>query len=200
MSAGISDFKQVLGMVADGAALTTEQAEAAWLPDARMRSRALDLIAKSEHLEAVFDRRMPGAKTFGLSGAESFLVLIAEVLSQARLQGAAHAVVAGMHRGRSTQMALVFGKPLVRIVADSMGIPEFPQELGASSDSPYHLGWEGTASTAHGEIGVWVAPHPSHLSVVVPVAVRGGRGVERASGGPDGAARMGTGLEVRSFL
>lgn len=30
MSAGISDFKQILGMVADGAALTTEQAEAAF--------------------------------------------------------------------------------------------------------------------------------------------------------------------------
>ena len=146
------------------------QAEVDWAPDPVSRRCALNLIAKSELLEATFDRRLPGAKTFGLGGAESFLVLTSEVLARAALTGLEQSVVAGMHRGRLTLMGLVFGKPLARIVADSMGIAEYPPELGTSSDSPYHLGWKGIAGTRLGDIGIWVAPHPSHLSVIAPVS------------------------------
>ena len=37
------------------------RAEEAWVPEAAERAGALALIAKGEHLEAVFGRRMPGA-------------------------------------------------------------------------------------------------------------------------------------------
>lgn len=153
------------------------EAERAWHPVADARRRALRLIAQSERLEATFDRRMPGAKTFGLSGADGYVALLGEVLHLGALNGAQDCIIGGMHRGRLTQMGLVFGKPLARIVADSMGIPEYAAELGASSDSPYHLGWEGPAQTDAGEIGIWIAPHPSHLSVVAPV----GQGRARAA-------------------
>ncbi|MEM7211024.1 MAG: 2-oxoglutarate dehydrogenase E1 component [Pseudomonadota bacterium] len=145
-----------------------EQAEAAWMPEPALRQRALDLIASAEVLEATFDRRLPGAKTFGLSGCESFVPLLWSLLAHGTSR-TDRAYVAGVHRGRSTEMALVFGKPLARIVADAMGIEEFPQDLGASSDSPYHLGWEGEAQFPDGPLALWIAPHPSHLSVVAPV-------------------------------
>ena len=147
------------------------RAESTWTPPAPLRHRALDLIARGEHLEATFDRRMPGAKTFGLSGAEGYLVLLDRVLSQGSAKGFRHAIMGGMHRGRLTQMGLVFGKPLARIIADAKGVPEFPSDLGASSDSPYHMGWDGTVETPEGALRVWVAPHPSHLSVVAPVGL-----------------------------
>ncbi|MEL7000148.1 MAG: thiamine pyrophosphate-dependent enzyme, partial [Pseudomonadota bacterium] len=53
--------------------------------------------------------------------------------------------------------------------ADAKGVPEVPKDLGASSDSPYHLGWAGAVSFPSGSLDVSVAPHPSHLSVVAPV-------------------------------
>jgi 2-oxoglutarate dehydrogenase E1 component len=132
------------------------------------RQGALDLIAKAELFEAMCDRRMPGAKTFGLSGAEGYLVLVAEVLRAANTSGIERVVTGGMHRGRLTQMALLYGKPLARVVAEAQEAPEFPEEFGASSDSPYHLGWTGTSQFGP---EIWISPHPSHLSVVAPVAM-----------------------------
>lgn len=153
-----------------------EQAEGAWQATQDARQRALDLIARGELFEAVLDRRLPGTKTFGLSGAEGYLVLLEWVLNEGLRLGYHDAVMGGMHRGRLTQMGLIFGKPLERIVADAMGVPEFSEDLGASSDSPYHLGWQGSVRLAGGDLNVWVAPHPSHLSIVAPV----GQGYARA--------------------
>ena len=53
-----------------------DMAESVWTPDTADRQRALDLVAAGEHFEATLDKRLPGAKTFGLSGAEGFLVLL----------------------------------------------------------------------------------------------------------------------------
>lgn len=144
----------------------------------RGRQDALDVIAKGELFEAMCDRRMPGAKTFGLSGAEGYLVLVAEVLREADRSGIGRVVAGGMHRGRLTQMALLYGKPLARVVAEAQEAPEFPEEFGASSDSPYHLGWNGTSPFGP---EFWMSPHPSHLSVVAPVAMGRAR-AEREQG------------------
>ena len=153
------------------------QAESAWEP--ADRQSALDVIAQGELFEAMCDRRMPGAKTFGLSGSEGYLVLVAEVLRAADRSGIRRVVAGGMHRGRLTQMALLYGKPLARVVAEAQEVPEFPEEFGASSDSPYHLGWTGTSPFGP---EIWVSPHPSHLSVVAPVAMGRAR-AEQDQGG-----------------
>lgn len=145
-----------------------EAAESPWSAPPPVRQVALDLIAKGEAFEAACDRRMPGAKTFGLSGAEGYLVLLAGVLAAGQRVGLTKAVMGGMHRGRLTQMALVFGKPMARVIAEAEGAPEFPEEFGAASDSPYHLGWQGQSPFGP---EIWLAPHPSHLSIVAPVGM-----------------------------
>ncbi len=129
------------------------------------RARALSLIAGAELVEADVKRRLPTTKTFGLSGAEGFVLLVDEVV---RASGARRVVCGGMHRGRITQMALVLGKPLGRIAAELRGAPDLPEGMGAASDVPYHLGFEGVREDG---VEVWTAPHPSHLSVVAPVAM-----------------------------
>ncbi len=145
-------------------------AETPWQPESAVRKRALDLIAAGECFEATLDSRLPGVKTFGLSGAEGFLVLLDRVLATGAAQGAAKAVIGGMHRGRLTQAALVLGKPLTQVIAEAQGAAAVSDSLGVSSDSPYHLGWTGDVVTSHGKLEIWLAPHPSHLSVVGPVA------------------------------
>lgn len=137
------------------------------------RARAAWLIAAGEAFEATTLKRLPTVKTFGMSGAESFLVAIDTAI---RDSGAREAIVGGMHRGRLTQLALVFGKPLARLIAEVRGAPDIPATLNAASDVPYHLGWQGAREDG---VRVWVAPHPSHLSLVAPVAM----GRARAAGG-----------------
>jgi 2-oxoglutarate dehydrogenase E1 component len=134
--------------------------EDGWAPPQELRNASLDLIARAETLEARFAKRLPTVKIFGLSGSESYLVAIDAAI---RESGAKTIVVGGMHRGRLTQMALSFEKPLVRCIAECMGTPDLPKQFGASSDVPYHLGWEGTRADG---IHMWIAPHPSHLSIV----------------------------------
>lgn len=138
------------------------------------RARGLELIASAEFVEADIKRRLPTTKTFGLSGAEGFVLLMDEVI---RASGAAQVIAGGMHRGRITQMALALGKPLARIAAELRGAPDLPGSLGAASDVPYHLGFEGERADG---VRVWTAPHPSHLSIVAPVAM----GRARAAGDP----------------
>ena len=145
---------------AERAAWLVAEIEAGWTPPGDLRAAALDLIARGEAFEAIFAKRLPTVKIFGLSGSETYLVAIEAAIREA---GAKSVAVGGMHRGRLTQMALSFEKPLVRCIAECMGTPDLPEALGASSDVPYHLGWEGTRADG---VHMWVAPHPSHLSIV----------------------------------
>lgn len=67
----------------------------------------------------------------------------------------------------------MFDKPLDRLIAECRNVPDVPETCGMSSDVPYHLGWEGVRADG---VAVWVAPHPSHLSLsacVVAGLVRG---------------------------
>ena len=158
------------------------RAEEPWAPSTKDQTRALGLIARAEHLEAAFGRRMPGVKTFGLGGAEGFVVVTDSVMRAAVALGVRRVLVAGMHRGRFTQMGLNFGKPLVRLIAEAQGTPDIPFETGGQSDVPYHLGFDGTVAIGGGEVPIWVAPHPSHLSLVGPMMQGRARAAVEAEG------------------
>ncbi|HSF96333.1 MAG TPA: 2-oxoglutarate dehydrogenase E1 component [Thermohalobaculum sp.] len=158
------------------------RAEEPWRPAPAEQAGALDMIARGEHLEATFGRRMPGTKTFGLAGAEGYLVLTDAVIRAGVALGARHVFAGGMHRGRFTQMGLNFGKPLTRLVAEAQGTPEMPFETGAASDVPYHLGFEGQARIGGHDVTMWVSPHPSHLSVVGPVMQGRARAIAEREG------------------
>lgn len=147
-----------------------ETAETAAPPARAAQAAALLRIAEAERVEADIKRRLPTTKTFGLSGAEGFVLLMDAVI---RGSGAARVVCGGMHRGRLTQLALALGKPLNRIAAELRGAPDLPRGLGAASDVPYHLGHDGIRDDG---VEVWTAPHPSHLSIVAPVALGRARG------------------------
>ncbi|UOM34785.1 2-oxoglutarate dehydrogenase E1 component [Acuticoccus sp. I52.16.1] len=146
------------------------EAERAEPPSDADRARAAYLTAAGEAFEAATLKRLPTVKTFGMSGAESFLAAIDGVI---RHSDAREVVVGGMHRGRLTQLGLVFGKPLARLVAEAKGTPDIDPARGAASDVPYHLGHRGQREDG---VAVWVAPHPSHLSIVAPVATGYARG------------------------
>lgn len=86
-----------IGHVQDRARYTwlARQAETPRRPPAGERYGALDLIARAELFERTLDRRLPGVKTFGLAGAESYLVLLQRVMARA-VRGAKRKGIAGL--------------------------------------------------------------------------------------------------------
>ena len=93
-------------------------AETSKLPERVERLSALSLIAKAEMFERSIGKRLPMVKTFGLSGSEGFLVAVEQVI---RASGRSAICVGGMHRGRLTQLALLFNKPLADLIAECRG-------------------------------------------------------------------------------
>ncbi len=163
----------------------TEQAEAASVGalDDTGRLAALTLLARAEAFESFMRARFPGAKTFGLSGIEGYLVAVETLLHEAAAEGAGHVVIGGMHRGRLNLMANIAGKPLTALLAEVKGASPLPADLDAAGDVPYHLGHDGQREIGGRRLKVSVAPHPSHLEVVAPVALGRCRALQRRAGG-----------------
>jgi 2-oxoglutarate dehydrogenase complex dehydrogenase (E1) component-like enzyme len=131
-----------------------------------------EIMKKGEIFEDVLLKLLPGVKTFGLSGAESFLALVDRIITNSVADyGTDSLVVGGMHRGRLAQMALLFEKPIERIITETKEFLEYDRDFGGSWDSIYHLGWSGVLERASKKIPVWVSPHPSHLSLVASVSM-----------------------------
>ena len=131
-----------------------------------------EIMKKGEIFEDMLLKLLPGVKTFGLSGAESYLALVDRIIYNSIADfGTDSLVVGGMHRGRLAQMALLFEKPLDKIITETKEFMEYDRDFGGSWDSIYHLGWTGSIERASKKIPVWVSPHPSHLSLVATVSM-----------------------------
>ncbi len=131
-----------------------------------------EIMKKGEIIEDMLLKLLPGVKTFGLSGAESYLALVDRIITNSVADFDTDSlVVGGMHRGRLAQMALLFEKPLERIITETKEFLEYDRDFGGSWDSIYHLGWSGVLERASKKIPVWVSPHPSHLSLVASVSM-----------------------------
>ena len=69
-------------------------------------AEAFELLCKAEAFEAITKKRLPTIKTFSMEGGEGFLVAVESVIKHAQ---EINIVLGGMHRGRMTQNALLFG-------------------------------------------------------------------------------------------
>lgn len=141
-------------------------------PEAAKRQAMLALLARAYTFEAVLAQRLPGARLFGLGGAESFIVLLDVLLRESVPQGLEEVVIGGMHRGRFNLLANFCGKPLGAMLAEIQGKPPVPEGLNVSADVSYHLGYSGEREIAGRLIRISVSPHPSHLQLV-PIISQG---------------------------
>ncbi|MCL4765352.1 MAG: 2-oxoglutarate dehydrogenase E1 component [Hyphomicrobiaceae bacterium] len=138
-------------------------------PDAAPR---LALLTQVHTFETVLTQRLPGARLFGLGGAESLIALVESLLVESVPLGLEEVVIGGMHRGRFNLLANVCGKPLGALLAGVQGRPSAPEGLDACSDVSYHLGYSGEREIAGRAIRLSVSPHPSHLQIA-PVISQG---------------------------
>src|SRR5919108_5307806 len=149
------------------------------------RGHILALLTRATTFDSALAQRLPGAKLFGLGGAESLIVLIEALLAEGVRLGVDEVVVGGMHRGRFNMLANVMGKPLTALLAEIQGKPAVPDGLGVSSDAAYHLGFSGEREIAGRRLMVSVSPHPSHLQLA-PVISQGRARAKQARRGDEG--------------
>ncbi len=128
--------------------------------------RVLGKLNEAEAFETFLQTKYVGQKRFSLEGGESTIALL-----DALLQGAAEAdldeVAIGMaHRGRLNVLTNIAGKTYGQIFREFEGTQD-PRTVQGSGDVKYHLGTEGTFSSATGDqIPVYLAANPSHLEAV----------------------------------
>jgi 2-oxoglutarate decarboxylase len=128
--------------------------------------RVLGKLNEAEAFETFLQTKYVGQKRFSLEGGESTIALL-----DALLQGSAEAdldeVVIGMaHRGRLNVLTNIAGKTYGQIFREFEGTQD-PRTVQGSGDVKYHLGTEGTFTSATGDqIPVYLAANPSHLEAV----------------------------------
>jgi len=142
-----------------------------WPIEPSTRRRILKDLVDAEGFELFLDHRFKGHKRFSLEGAEAMLAMINELLERAAGAGVQECVVGMSHRGRLNVLANIVGKSLIQLFSEFDGGDSDPASTEGQGDVKYHLGATGVCRTANGKsITVSIAPNPSHLEAVNPVA------------------------------
>jgi 2-oxoglutarate dehydrogenase E1 component len=137
------------------------------------RVELLSRLTDAEGLERYLRRAFLGQKQFSIEGLDVMVPMLDEAIDLAAAAGA-HQVVIGMaHRGRLDVLAHVIGLPYDEILREFEGERTIEAVVstdeGGSGDVKYHIGAQGTRSTAAGDITVTLVSNPSHLEAVNPV-------------------------------
>lgn len=144
-------------------------------PDEEGLTRALTAILLADAFERTVKVKWPTKKRFGSEGSESSLVLLSEAFHAAACADCREVVIGGMHRGRLASLATVFGKSLPALIAEIKGRDVTTGDSDFTGDVPYHNGLRSRQTIAGQEMDIRVLPHPSHLTVVAPVAMGAAR-------------------------
>jgi 2-oxoglutarate decarboxylase len=148
----------------------TSQATNQWPLEPATRRRILKDLVDAEGFELFLDHRYKGHKRFSLEGAEAMLAMINEMLERAAAAGVQECVIGMSHRGRLNVLANIVGKSLLQLFSEFDGDVD-PDSIEGQGDVKYHLGATGVYRTASGKsVTVSIAPNPSHLEAVNPVA------------------------------
>ena len=157
-------------------------------PSALDRMAVFSDLVRAETLEDFLHRKHPSIKRFGAEGAEALVPLSNTILSSAAAAGVERVVIGGMHRGRLNMLAHVVGKPLDRIFAGFLDLPQQEEREGFQHDVLYHLGNDAQVAFGDRTLSISLLPHPSHLIAVSAVAL--GRARAEQDERTDGVARV----------
>ncbi len=128
--------------------------------------RILGKLNEAEAFETFLQTKYVGQKRFSLEGGESTISLLDTVIQDAAHEGLEEVVVGMAHRGRLNVLTNIAGKTYGQIFREFEGTQD-PRTVQGSGDVKYHLGTEGTFTSADGkQIPVYIAANPSHLEAV----------------------------------
>ena len=125
--------------------------------------RILAKLNEAEAFETFLQTKYVGQKRFSLEGSESIIALLDRILQGAAEEGLEEVAIGMAHRGRLNVLANIAGKTYGQIFREFEGTQD-PRTVQGSGDVKYHLGTEGTFTSAAGDqIPVYLAANPSHL-------------------------------------
>jgi multifunctional 2-oxoglutarate metabolism enzyme len=138
-------------------------------PDRDEQLHVLKRLNAAEAFETFLQTKYVGQKRFSLEGGESLVPLLDGVLERAADARLDEVAIAMPHRGRLNVLANSVGKSYAQIFREFEGNLD-PRTAHGSGDVKYHLGAEGTFTSANGsEVAVSLQANPSHLEAVNPV-------------------------------
>jgi 2-oxoglutarate dehydrogenase E1 component len=133
----------------------------------------LERLTVVEGLERFLHKAYLGQKRFSIEGLDAMVPMLDQLLAGAGAAGAQDAVIGMAHRGRLNVLAHIVGVSYEAILAEfeaGRGGTEALVPKGGLDDVKYHLGAQGTFTTAGGQsVKVTLSPNPSHLEAVNPV-------------------------------
>ena len=133
------------------------------------KKRTLKLLLSAELFERYLHTKFVGQKRFSLEGGETLIPMLDAIVENCPQHSVSQIVMGMAHRGRLNVLANVLGKDY-QFLFNEFAENYIPQSVEGSGDVKYHLGYEGSQTTASGQrVGISLAPNPSHLELVDPI-------------------------------
>jgi 2-oxoglutarate dehydrogenase E1 component len=161
----------------------SDPAEKAWMqeriegPDKEIsftkegKRAILNKLVETEGFEKFFDVKYPGAKRFGLDGAEAMIPALEQIIKRGGALGVKDIAIGMAHRGRLNVLSQVMGKPHRVIFHEFKGGSASPDEVDGSGDVKYHLGASSDREFDGNKVHLSLTANPSHLEIVDPVVL-----------------------------
>ncbi len=129
----------------------------------------LDMLIKTEALEAFLHTKYVGKKRFSLEGSEALVPMLATLVATAAEEGVKEFFIGMSHRGRLNVLANILNQPLSSIFSDFDD--DIPTCVEGAGDVRYHKGYtnEAVKTDCGKSIKLTMAPNPSHLESINPV-------------------------------
>jgi 2-oxoglutarate dehydrogenase E1 component len=128
-------------------------------------------LIEAEGFEKFCDVKFTGTKRFGLDGAESMIPALEQIIKRGGALGVKEIILGMAHRGRLNVLAQVLAKPHRAIFNEFKGGSSTPNEVEGSGDVKYHLGASSDREFDGNRVHLSLTANPSHLEIVVPVAL-----------------------------
>jgi 2-oxoglutarate dehydrogenase E1 component len=135
------------------------------------RRAILNKLIEAEGFENFCDLKFTGTKRFGLDGGESMIPALEQIIKRGGALGVKEIVVGMAHRGRLNVLAQVLQKPHRVIFHEFKGGSATPSDVEGSGDVKYHLGASSDREFDGNRVHLSLTANPSHLEIVVPVAL-----------------------------
>lgn len=137
------------------------------------KKETLIQVMRAEAFERFLHVKYPGAKRFGIEGAESVLAALEVLLNRLVITHSAEELVFGMsHRGRLCVLTNFMDQPMRYVFAQFKGadIYQHPNDY-SSGDVKYHQGYSNDRTIDGRRVHLSLSANPSHLEAVDPVTL-----------------------------
>jgi len=142
------------------------------------KERKIEIYTKLNNaagFESFLGKKFVGQKRFSIEGLEALVPALDAMVNKGAELGVEYFVMGMAHRGRLNTLTNIFEKRPKDIFAEFEG-KEFDFDDVFDGDVKYHQGFTSFVKRNNKEVGLTLAPNPSHLEAVNPVV----EGISRA--------------------